>query len=365
MPFVKLKYNHAEINRAGCLLTEAYHPSKVSELVKAYDILNNLRASHSYPINTFQANLRAKLKHIDKNAFDAQRLKRTPSIVSKLKRFPKMQLARMQDIDALRAVVKNVESVRKLKQEFVDSRFNHELINEKDYIANPKDSGYRSVHLIYRYKGKFLSDYNGHLLEIQIRTKLQHSWATAVETMGTFLNQSLKASEGADQWLNFFAITSSAFAYLEKCPLIPPFTSLSQLQTYARVKEEAERLEVVDKLKTFGLAVKNVSAGGTKSDYYLLVLNPHEKVVQITGFDRRQLDLAMTKYSEEERKLETDVNSQVVLVKAESLDSLRKAYPNYFLDTHAFLEYVEFISKQIPVLQALDKRSSQLKLFPS
>jgi hypothetical protein len=35
MPFVKLKYNHAEIDKAGRLLTEAYHPSKVSELLKA------------------------------------------------------------------------------------------------------------------------------------------------------------------------------------------------------------------------------------------------------------------------------------------------------------------------------------------
>ena len=47
----------------------------------ATTVLTNWRSCHGYPINTFQATLRSKLKNIDEPAIVAQRLKRTPSII--------------------------------------------------------------------------------------------------------------------------------------------------------------------------------------------------------------------------------------------------------------------------------------------
>ncbi len=44
------------------------------------------------------------------------------------------------------------------------------------------------------------------LIELQLRTRLQHEWATAVETMGTFLQSSLKSSQGPEEWLDFFSL---------------------------------------------------------------------------------------------------------------------------------------------------------------
>lgn len=38
-----------------------------------------------------------------------------------------------------------------------------------------------------------------------------------------------------------------------------------------------------------------------------------------------------------EESIKEKTNSQVVLVSAGSIDALRKAYPNYFLDTEDFL----------------------------
>lgn len=104
MAFVEIQYSKSQVNRAGGILVapEAY---SLEDQKWAGLVLANWRACHGYPINTFQATLRQKLKVIDDAAIVAQRLKRAPSIIFKLQRFDGMKLARMQDIGGLRAVV--------------------------------------------------------------------------------------------------------------------------------------------------------------------------------------------------------------------------------------------------------------------
>ena len=46
-------------------------------------------------------------------------------------------------------------------------------------------------------------------------------------------------------------------------------------------------------------------------------------------------------YDKAEKETENDLNTQVVLVSVEDLDSLRKAYPNYYVDTQGFMESVD------------------------
>jgi hypothetical protein len=85
--------------------------------------------------------------------------------------------------------------------------------------------GYRSIYLIFRYQS--LSPeraiYNGQRIEIQIRSKLQHLWATAVETAQLFTGQALKSKvkNASEDRLRFFALTSSAFASRERMPIVP------------------------------------------------------------------------------------------------------------------------------------------------
>lgn len=159
MSFVKPKYSKKQINRAGEILIS--DSASLSERNFADEALTNFRAAHGYPINTFQATLRAKLKGIDDKAIVAQRLKRSPSIVLKLKRFDGMKLARMQDIGGLRAVVSSIARVRKLEKSYRESKFLHELVSSKDYLAEPKADGYRGIHLIYKYENSSVPDYNG------------------------------------------------------------------------------------------------------------------------------------------------------------------------------------------------------------
>ena len=41
-------------------------------------------------------------------------------------------------------------------------------------------------------------------IEIQLRTSLQHAWATVVETVDAFTNENLKFGAGSDDWKRFF-----------------------------------------------------------------------------------------------------------------------------------------------------------------
>ena len=190
-----LKYSRTSVDKAGDILRKNGE-SSAKERINALDILSNWRASYNYPVNEFQARLRENVKSCQGDVIIAQRLKRTASIVAKLRRFSKMRLTQMQDIGGLRAVVYDTKSLYALRDVFIENESHHTLVDENDYITKPRGSGYRGIHLIYRYNCDDSYGCNKHLLEIQLRTKLQHIWAMAVETAGLFLDQSLKSSLG-------------------------------------------------------------------------------------------------------------------------------------------------------------------------
>src|SRR4051812_22890292 len=73
-------------------------PADADRFVESWDILNNWRSAHSFPLNTFQTTLRDKSRRIYPNAIVAQRIKRAASIVQKLERLPRLSLSRLQDI---------------------------------------------------------------------------------------------------------------------------------------------------------------------------------------------------------------------------------------------------------------------------
>jgi hypothetical protein len=55
-------------------------------------------------------------------------------------------------------------------------------------------------------------------VEIQIRTRLQHSWATAVEAVGLFRGEDFKGGHGDADWRRLFELMASEFASAEGCP---------------------------------------------------------------------------------------------------------------------------------------------------
>ena len=251
----------------------------------------------------------------------------------------------MQDIGGLRAIVSNLSKARSLERNYLDSNFKHLFVGTKDYIANPKTSGYRSIHLVYRYSNPRTPGYDGILLELQIRSHLQHAWATAVETMGTFLDHSLKSSEGPDDWLRFFADAGAAFARLEKTPSVPGYESRGEAEIYEKVVQTANDLNVHVRLQAFTIAAEKISGVKRKGTYHVVVLNTTEKTVRINTYSQAELERANAQYFREEQLITEGAPLQAVLVSAGPIKNLRRAYPNYFLDTRAFASQLKRIER--------------------
>lgn len=332
----ELKFSKSAVNRAGKILLRYPSPDK-----EAKSILDNWRACHVSPLKSFQRSLRRKGTQVDNNILVSQRLKRAPSILSKLKRNPQMQLARMQDIGGIRAVVAALPKVRELEEYYAKGTTVFKAVNGgKDYINYPKESGYRSIHIIFKCK-------NGFSIELQIRTKIQHAWATAVETMGTFLEQSLKSSEGPNKWLKFFSLASSAFSVLESTPRVPGYDHLSDYETFHKLIETEKELNVLDKLSGFRIAANHIKSNKQIGEYHLITLNLDTKMLNIHSYSSKQITEANAEYSIKENQVSEGENLQVVLVTSESIAALKKAYPSYFLDSENFTKQILLIEKKL------------------
>ena len=335
MSYVKPEYSKIDVNRAGKVL--CLEDPDLFEWQWAYDVLTNWRACHGYPINTFQALLRMRTKVLDKNAIVAQRLKRAPSVIAKLHRFSTMKLSQMQDIGGLRAVVSSIPRVRKLEYAYKNSSFNHELVSHKDYINKPKSDGYRSIHMVYRYNNDRVPQYDGLLLELQFRSKLQHAWATAVETMGTFLGQALKSGQGERAWRHFFEVASAAFAAIEETAPVPGFESQSKKDIFSKVAQSERDLRVLHKLQGFSIATSHITAHKGTRSYHLVILDSSKRTVTINPYPKTQFEQANKDYAKIEERAQGGEQLEAVLVSAGPVEALKKAYPNYFLDTHQFV----------------------------
>ena len=197
------------------------------------------------------------------------------------------------------------------------------------------------VHLVFKYKSsaKRLSVYNDLRIEVQLRTRLQHAWATAVETVSTFTGQALKSNIGSDTWKRFFALVGSAFALKERRSFVPG-TPNNKVELVAELKRITRELKIFAVLRGYSAAVSMVTPESKDDHIFLLVLDMKAWTIRITGFSKKELVKASEKYLEEEKAHVDDPDISVVLVSVESLHSLRSAYPNYYLDTKEFLNAV-------------------------
>jgi putative GTP pyrophosphokinase len=84
---------------------------------------------------------------------------------------------KIEDIAGIRIICQFVEDIDKVV-ELIKKRGDMEIKSEKNYIANMKESGYRSFHLIIYYNVNTLHGVKKIQAEIQIRTLAMNFWAT-------------------------------------------------------------------------------------------------------------------------------------------------------------------------------------------
>lgn len=325
------KYSKSEINKAGKIIADKTSTKK--ERQDALKVLNNWRSSHAYPLQVIASNLRSK----NPDSIVVQRLKRLDSITGKIERFPKMDLYRMQDLGGCRVIVDSIDEVYSAMNQYKSSRIRHILKREYDYIQNPKESGYRSYHMVYQFHSDRKETYNKNMLiEIQFRTKIQHTWATAVEMMGIYTKSNLKSSQGNEDILRFFTLVSSILALKEGTPVCPN-TSESADELIKEIKSLDSKHNIVSTLSGLNVAIDfDEKNENKKNNYYILILDYTRKRMRIKSFETKNIEVATEVYNQLEGELESDKN--IVLVSASSFDSLRAAYPNYFTDIQEFVD---------------------------
>ena len=314
-------------------------------------MINNWRASHAFPLNTFQNTLRNKSRDIYKHSLVAQRIKRLPAIGLKLQLMPKLRLTQMQDIGGCRCVVNSVRSVTRLTRAYQESSIRHGLVHFDDYIEKPKPSGYRGIHLVYSYASDQKPEFNDLKIEMQLRTTLQHAWATAVETVSAFTGEKLKSGVGDAAWLRFFALMGSAIAIREKKPLVPG-TPENATDLVEELRDKIDELDVIGRLASYRAILNHANRAPFRNvKYFLLELDPVRGHVQITRFGSHDVVAAADQYLAREQlalPLFSGKASDAVLVSVDSLRALRRAYPNYFADTTTFVREVQRATKSIP-----------------
>lgn len=346
MAWTRPKFSRERVNAAGKVLvawasTDEFDYDLFEEYQAALPVINNWRSSHGFPLNTLRRSLNRAATRIDPGCLTAQRIKRLSSISLKLKLRPSMKLSQMQDLGGCRAIMTSIPHVHTLAKFFHDeTRMRHDLVHQDDYIAQPQPSGYRGIHLVWKYRSNQHTVYNDLKIEMQLRSAEQHAWATAVETAGTFLDQALKSSLGPADWLRFFSLMGSVVADREGTPLVPG-TPTSRRDLLSQVSQYARQLDVANRLMTFSRALDVLEPQGDQGfDYFLLRIDPSTSRLRVNGYRTEQLEQATNDYLEAEKAIGKGGTTDAVLVSVESLASLRRAYPNYFADTRNFIGIV-------------------------
>lgn len=327
-------YSRGQVDRAGAILKDESATS--ADRAKARAAVGWWRGRHRTPLAAVRTLLYQRMCRVTAEGFVAQRLKRLPSVEEKLRRFPAMRLSRMQDLGGCRAVVPSVREVDELHHLCRDGRQAHQLSGAKDYLAEPKPDGYRGVHLVYRYcsRSSRKSALNGTRIEIQIRSHLQHAWATAVETVDVLQETRLKiGGVGGDEWKRFFALMGTVHAIMEDRPMIAGTPAASEA-VRSELRPLVQRLDVDNELVGLAAALEVIGEG---SGWALIVRDAARRRGFIRHYSASRSAQAQKDYLLREAEHENQPAVQVCLVSTNSVEDLRRAYPNYYLDVGFFV----------------------------
>lgn len=134
----------------------------------------------------------------------------------------------------------------------------------------------------------------------------------------------------------------TAIARMEGTPPVPNTPTDAEALT-AELNAAAARLDAVGRLRAYGTAPQILeSPDSKKNHFFLLELDASIMQLEIKGYKSGDIIGASADYLAAERRFSAErAGGDAVLVSVDSLASLRRAYPNYYLDTNMFVELVE------------------------
>lgn len=333
-----LTFSRKQVEKAGRIIRKSE-----GDYDHAVTVIQNYRAAHLYPLQIIK-NL--VWKHVKKlslleTATVVRRLKRLPTIINKLQRASldgktdnAISLKRMHDIGGCRVIVDNLDDLNALNSSLDASKAAHS-VKVYDYITEPKSTGYRGIHRVYKsYDNREKHEWKGFKIEVQLRTSLQHLWATSVEIVDIIEKETLKTNPKAanSNWKRLFFIMGEFLAVRDGSWVMSDEQSKEYVQELTLLNKE---LSAYHKLDAFNSAFKmdEIKSKSKDSGYTLLVYNNEEQKGKAFLYNANKKEVALERYAE----LEKDPDCNVLLVAGNDLKSIEKAYPNYINDTSKFL----------------------------
>lgn len=343
-----------DIRKAGDVIRSCRKEDKdKEEYSEALLKLKQYRENHTLALQKFAPLLESKLKRLGllESSIVSSRVKRLDSIMIKLDRMPRMQLSRMDDLAGVRIILTNMNDLN----DFINDENDCEIlravcideeIKTNDRIKKPKSDGYRGVHQIFKCEisdGKFVR------IELQIRTKIQHEWATTVEILGSLKRISFKTGKGDEQYKSFFLLTSALFSKAEGELLPESCEQLTKFEICTELNKLDEELKIIEKLKEVGRTFKDIISVPLQDDSkikcYLIQLDLESHETRVLPYSDEQR--ANENYAQLEKKHQDSDRFDVVLV---SVDNVNEAYPNYFLNSEDFISrYNQLLSEGLKV----------------
>ena len=152
-------YTRGQVDKAGKALAPlSGRPRDFDNPFQVYnssalEIVNDWRSSHTLPLYVTRTTLERRAKKLNASAVVAHRIKRLRSIEKKLEdnRYRNLRLTQIEDVGGCRAVLPTIEDTLALATQYSRQGTKSELIRIRDYIREPKEDGYRSIHLVYKY----------------------------------------------------------------------------------------------------------------------------------------------------------------------------------------------------------------------
>ena len=285
--------------------------------------LQEYRQSFQEPISRVFSYVLKAARKIDKQCIVTYRIKRIDTIIEKLRRFKddnngRMNLSRMWDIAGCRCIM-NISDNEKLYllEDAILNEYGRDCkIN--DYVAKPRESGYRSIHIYVK------DSQTQKPVEIQVRNKPQHNWATLVEIVDLLYESKNKEMGNNGPLGRFLYLYSKAKELSEQ--------DFSEMLRTARRKKVFENMSKV--LTRNYLNIRRQWLKQKQHGCYF-VITANKKQSEIVSY-------STFKEAEEAyfQKYLSNSDSNIVLTHLQNpgFDQISMAYSNYVLAMHAFFD---------------------------
>lgn len=292
--------------------------SHISE--EDYEMLQQLRVGYKDSLSTVFNTVEKMAHRIDGDCVCTYRIKRIESIISKLRRFPEMQVNRAEDIAGCRCILATEEDAYKLYNNIIKriSKLPFEIKGKvNDYISSPKPSGYKSIHLNVVVKGE------NKRIEIQIRSIANHNWATLVEISDLLYDLKLKEN-GEDSNPELFELHRLLSLPSKELRTSDIFRIADTVIKYDYIK----RIGTVFAQNYIDVRKHWYSLKSQKTHFFLISTGQDGKP-EIEGF--LNFDTAESAYFEKFINNKSNKNIVLTHLRQSSFAKISVAYSNYFL----------------------------------